>query len=178
VRVTQVAVTSVQSSPGNGIGFGPPVIRGRPAVLYLPLSGLTLPGEGNTPASQFVTTLRAQYGPEIVNDLVGLPTDAPPGAGANGFNVVLRAQGHEAQFAIAGALERALNLAPPQQGRMINSRSSSVRQPAGSRASSPATQELAASKRFAALPEATRRAWLAAHLAALRAGRITLSEIP
>jgi hypothetical protein len=178
IRVTQVAVTSVQSAPSNGIGFGPPVIRGRPAVLYLPLAGLTLPGEGNTPAAQFISTLRAQYGPEIVNDLVGLPTDAPPGAGANGFNIVLRTQEHEAQFAVAGALERALNLAPPQQPSATNAPPRAVGRSAPGGASTPARQELAASKRFAALPEAARHAWLLTHLAALRANRITLSEIP
>jgi hypothetical protein len=35
-----------------------------------------------------------------------------------------------------------------------------------------------AAKRFAALPAAARHAWLVAHLTALRAGRITLSELP
>jgi hypothetical protein len=36
----------------------------------------------------------------------------------------------------------------------------------------------AAAKRFAALPAAARHAWLEAHLTALRAGRVTLSELP
>jgi hypothetical protein len=36
----------------------------------------------------------------------------------------------------------------------------------------------AAAGRFAALPAATRRAWLAANLAALKAGRITLAQVP
>jgi hypothetical protein len=36
----------------------------------------------------------------------------------------------------------------------------------------------AAAARFAALPAATRHAWLAAHLAALKAGHITLARIP
>jgi hypothetical protein len=35
-----------------------------------------------------------------------------------------------------------------------------------------------AAERFAALPAQTRRAWLASHLAALRAGQITLSQLP
>ena len=39
-------------------------------------------------------------------------------------------------------------------------------------------QVAAASARFAALPAATRHAWLAAHLAALKAGRITLTRVP
>jgi len=37
---------------------------------------------------------------------------------------------------------------------------------------------LAAAQRFAALPAATRHAWLVTHLAALRADRISVSEIP
>jgi len=36
----------------------------------------------------------------------------------------------------------------------------------------------AAARRFAALPAATRHAWLAANLAALRAGRLTLAQLP
>ncbi len=36
----------------------------------------------------------------------------------------------------------------------------------------------AAAQRFAALPAATRHAWLAAHLAALRAGHLTLGQLP
>ena len=39
-------------------------------------------------------------------------------------------------------------------------------------------QVTAAAARFAVLPAATRHAWLAAHLAALKAGRITLTRIP
>jgi hypothetical protein len=177
-RVTQVAVTTVQSQRQNGIGFGGPVISGRPPVLYLPLSGLTLPGEGNTLAAAFISNLRAQYGLVIVNDLVGLPIGSGPGAGVNGISVVLGRQGHEAQYAIAGALEQSLNLIQPQQPHMINAPPGAVERPAGSGASSPGSQDLAASKRFAALPAAKRHAWLATHLAALRAGRITLSEIP
>jgi hypothetical protein len=36
----------------------------------------------------------------------------------------------------------------------------------------------AAAKRFGALPASTRHAWLAAHLAALRAGNVTLAQLP
>ncbi len=41
-----------------------------------------------------------------------------------------------------------------------------------------AEQVAAAARRFAALTAATRHAWLAAHLAALRAGHITLAQLP
>jgi hypothetical protein len=175
VRVTQVAVTSVQPDPSNGIGFGPPVISGHPAMLYLPLSGLTLPGEGNTPAASFISNLRGPYGLVIVNEFVGLPSGAPVGTGADGLSIVLgQGLGHEAQFVIAGALERALGLGQQQAGPRLPRGFV----PPGRGTSSPSSQQLAASKRFAALPEAARHAWLATHLAALRAGRVTLSEIP
>jgi hypothetical protein len=36
----------------------------------------------------------------------------------------------------------------------------------------------AAARRFAALPPAVRHDWLVTHLAALRAGRITLAQLP
>jgi hypothetical protein len=36
----------------------------------------------------------------------------------------------------------------------------------------------AAAKRFGALPASARHAWLAAHLAALRAGNVTLAQLP
>ena len=42
----------------------------------------------------------------------------------------------------------------------------------------PSPQARTAAQRFAALPAATRHAWLAARLAALRAGRITLAQLP
>ena len=36
----------------------------------------------------------------------------------------------------------------------------------------------AAAERFAALPASVRHAWLVRHLAALRAGQVTLAELP
>lgn len=42
----------------------------------------------------------------------------------------------------------------------------------------PGTPAYAAAKKFAALPAATSHAWLADHLTALRAGQITLAELP
>jgi hypothetical protein len=148
-----------------------PVIRGRPAVLYLPLSGLTLPGEGSTPAAVFISNLREQYLPEIVNEFVGLPAGTGPNA-VNGIGFGT-GPGHQAQFAIAGALRLVVKLHLQQRpgGRL----------PPGAVAAPPggiASQQAAAARRFAAQPPAVRHAWLASHLAALRAGRVTLSEIP
>ena len=40
------------------------------------------------------------------------------------------------------------------------------------------TPAAAAAERFAALPASVRHAWLVRHLAALRAGQVTLAELP
>ncbi len=45
-------------------------------------------------------------------------------------------------------------------------------------APAPGTAQYLVFRRFAALPAATRHAWLAANLTALRAGRVTLEQIP
>ena len=42
----------------------------------------------------------------------------------------------------------------------------------------PGSPAYAAARRFAALPAAVRRSWLTQHLAALRAGRISLGQLP
>jgi hypothetical protein len=45
-------------------------------------------------------------------------------------------------------------------------------------AARPKTPANSAAERFGALPAAARHAWLVRHLAALRAGRVTLAELP
>jgi hypothetical protein len=50
--------------------------------------------------------------------------------------------------------------------------------PGTATAPKPGTPVYAAAQRFAALPAASRHAWLAAHLSALRAGHVTLAEVP
>lgn len=42
----------------------------------------------------------------------------------------------------------------------------------------PGTPAAAAAQRFVALPPAARHAWLTQHVAALRAGQVTLAELP
>jgi hypothetical protein len=75
--------------------------------------------------------------------------------------------GDPAQQAIAAAVLIAAGL--PLSGRQYGG--PLVAAPPGSPA-------LAAAHRFAALPASVRHAWLTAHLAALRAGRVTLEELP
>jgi hypothetical protein len=54
-----------------------------------------------------------------------------------------------------------------------------AREQSSGHAPGPATGPVyAAARRFAARPPATRHAWLAAHLGALRSGQLTLEELP
>ena len=185
VRVTQVAVTSVHGGPENGIAFGGAVISGSPPVLLLPLSGLSLPGEGNAHAADFTGQLKGQDAPLILNALVGLSDyeglQGGTGPQGTGFSIVPPAPGKAAQLAVAMALARVAGLLQVPPGASPLSGDGAVRSrgtPSGTGTSSAVVRQLAAQQRFAALPAAARHAWLVSHLAALRAGRITLSEIP
>jgi hypothetical protein len=53
-----------------------------------------------------------------------------------------------------------------------------VPQPYGNGPAATPAQVTSAAAKFAALPAATRHAWLAANLAALKAGTITLAQVP
>jgi hypothetical protein len=168
VRVSQVAVTHVQQRPHNGIEFGGPVFGGSPPVLSLPLSGMALPGEEHTTTAEFIDQLRLQSPAMILNPLFG--GDQQDTNSQQGRQVQRGKQGSAqqpspgvlAQQAIKAALAQVAGV-PPGNGVPPL--------PPGSPAD-------AAAKRFAALPAAARHAWLVGHLTALRAGQITLSEIP
>jgi hypothetical protein len=75
-----------------------------------------------------------------------------------------------AQQAVENALLAAVGTTPAEAGgqQILNGESTSGTSPAIA----------AATHRFLALPASARRAWLAAHLAELRAGMITLAQIP
>lgn len=163
-RVTQIAITSVQEGPSNGIAFGGPVQRN--GVLYLPLSGISLPG-GSTSAAEFISQLDNSVAP-LLNSFVGVRQLAP---------------GDAAQIAVATALavHAGLTEAPLSSGpggtrcQEHGPAAAPCAPPAGNTG---AASALAATKRFLALSPAARHAWLLTHLAALRAGRITLAQIP
>jgi hypothetical protein len=74
-----------------------------------------------------------------------------------------------AQQAIAVALLLVAGESPTAAGRNV---------PSANGKAVLGTAAFAVAQRFAALPAITRRAWLAAHLVALRAGHVTLTEMP
>jgi hypothetical protein len=161
-RVSQAAAVYRQGI-GNSvsIGLAGPAISGRPPVFRL-LLPVQLAGPAVT-TSQLAAQIRSAAGPEIVSSIVGAGRSPSP-----------------AQQAVVAALARAPG--QPRPG------SRPGRAPAGSRnrraASQPASElapgsaAYAAAQRFAALAPSARRAWLVQHLTALRAGRITLAQLP
>jgi hypothetical protein len=150
-RISQVAVVYRQD-PGNGItvsGGGP-----GPGAFVLPDE---VPGRLGTTGAEFAAQLDEGLGLQLASDVI-----------LGGSGRAAASAPSQAELAvIAGSVRfppsvEARDLAPlvgnllPQPG-------------------SPAAQ---AAKRFAALSPAARHAWLAGHLAALRADRVSVAQLP
>jgi hypothetical protein len=130
-------------------------IDGSPPVLYVTV---------------FVPTDTAPSRPYSVEDFV----DGPQVAAAMAIVQTLigvdgSGGGSPAQQAVAAGLLTAANvpMPPPGGGPSLPGEMPAPGSPAN-----------AAAQRFAALPAATRHAWLAAHLSALRAGTVGLEQMP
>ena len=176
-RVTQAAGAGQPRVP---VVFGKPalagVISGSPPVLYL---NVVVPVDTNSyTTADFTGPLQSQAAMTIMSSVVGVGAGGADAKGAAGGGPGAAAPvGSPAQQAIAEALVQAAGIplgtpGGPRQGRQRPEPPIAlVMPPAGSAAS-------AAVQRFAALPAATRHVWLAAHLPALRAGHVTLAQIP
>jgi hypothetical protein len=118
-----------------------------------------LSGTGQDPA-----IIRSVLQQDLVDAfLAGPPTMIKTGDGTQlGYG-----RADPAQYAVTSALLAVIDWQPSV---------ASVQAPIPQGATAESVQ--AAVKRFVALPAATRHAWLGAHLAALRAGHVTLAEIP
>jgi len=156
VRATQVAAAYPS---GDG---GPPqaiTLSGHPPVLRMSLGSLDLPGpcgfcDGPVATRQFAGQTRLAF------------AQAFTGAG-NG-------SGSPAQQAVQAALLRGAGIPFAAQQKLM----ASARNGPGP-APGPATGPVyAAARRLATVPAAARHAWLAAHLAALRAGQLSLKDLP
>jgi hypothetical protein len=159
-RILQAAPTFTQE-PHDAILVGTGGVAGaryahrvRVVVAALPEQ---LPGERQpdvTPA-QYARQVRAEVGDAIVGYVLGTEQ-----------------RDTSAQQAVrAGLLMAAgVRLIPP--GLRPDGLGTTTRGPA------PGTAVYRSARRFAGLPAVTRRAWLSRHLIALRAGRITLAQLP
>jgi hypothetical protein len=162
VQVVQAAATYRQA-PGNqvAIGLDGPAVAGEPAVyrLLLPVQQAGPP----LTSGQLASEIQTMDGPAIVASVTG----AGPGAS-------------QAQDAVAGALMKAAG----QRAAAIVESPGQLNLPPGEAPplplprAQPGTPLYAATTRFAALPAAVRHAWLVRHLTALRAGQISLAQLP
>jgi len=157
------------AGPGGSV---PVTISGSPPVLSLPLDEFnTLPSA--TPGSA------AQFDQELPLLSVHAFVGAGNGAGTAAQQAVQAALLQNAGISFAAQVHRVLAIfglpswaQTDLQGLIPASAPSS-----GPRAS-PGGPVYAAARRLAALPAAARHAWLAAHLAALRSGRLSLKQVP
>jgi hypothetical protein len=157
-RISQAAATYHQGA-GNTVIVrldGPPV-SGRPTAFRLLLPDQEL-GPPMT-ASALAAVLRSSAGPGIVASVI---RDGP---GAS-----------QAQHAVAAALVRVSGL--PLQGAQPGRPPAASSGPVPSLGVAPGSPAYTAARRFSALPAPARHTWLMHHLSALRAGRITLAQLP
>jgi hypothetical protein len=159
--ITQVA-QAYQQGPGNSINY---IVHLKPAggstEFALPEP---LPGDLGQTSASFDGQLKSTTGLGLAAAVVGAPSQS---AGAP-------AVADPAQRAVIAVLTRirSLRVAVPQNGNPDPGGPFVRLLPA------PGSPAAAAAARFAALPAATQHAWLAAHLPALRAGRISLAQLP
>jgi hypothetical protein len=161
-RISQAAAVYRQGT-GNSvsIGLAGPAISGRPPVFRL-LLPVQLAGPPVT-TSQLAAQIRSMAGPQIVSGIVGAGRNPSP-----------------AQQAVMAVLMRAAGPVSPSSqppGTPSDGRERNAQSPPGSQLA-PGSPAYAAAQRFAALAPSGRRAWLVQHLTALRAGRITLAQLP
>ena len=152
VRISQAAAI-YQQGPGNSVSIsmvGPSISGGRP--VYHVLLPDQLGGAALT-TSEFIAQVRSDAGPNILANFIALP----------------RSGASQAQQAVLAGLLKAAAVA--------TSAPSARGAPQPVLSPLPAAVQSAA-QRFAALPPSARHAWLVRHIAALRAGRITLAQLP
>ena len=165
VRATQVPAAYAGGSLVITMG-------GHPTVLHLSLGQLNLPGPcgfcaGPVAANQFIGWIRLLFAQSFVGAGQGAGRPAQQAVGA----VLLRGAG--IPFAAQpGLMASAENFAGPVSAGC----------PADTKTGcgpGPSTGAVyAAAGRLAAMPATARRAWLAGHLAGVRAGRVALRDLP
>jgi hypothetical protein len=157
-RVSQAAATYRQGA-GNSvsIGLAGPDISGSPPVFRLLLLD-QLPGPTMT-TSALAAALRSSTGPAIVADVIGGGRSPSP-----------------AQRAVIAALLIAAG--QPVHGPPPGSPPAGREPTMAPTVLAPGSPAFEAARRFAALPAPARHAWLVRHIAALRAGHVTLAQLP
>jgi hypothetical protein len=147
-----------------GIGQAAPAYQG-PLISGLAQSGARVVIAGASPGRP------GQYNLMLPDQLPGEPSGAD-------FTVT-EFIGQIRLPVVADLIGRIVGGAPGGQSRAQQAVAAALTFGAGvTRVRRPDSAVGAAASRFAALPTAVRHAWLSTHLAALRAGRITLAQVP
>jgi hypothetical protein len=168
-RISQTAATYHQR-PGNslGIGLAGSPLSGAPPVFHL-LIPAQLPGPAIT-TSELASQVRSITGPSIIASVTGDGPDASQAQHAVTTALLMASRVEPSHFSARGtptAPSRAAG--PPPLAGADGELYVGV---------APGSPAYAAAQRFAALPAAARYDWLARHLAALRAGHISLGQLP
>jgi hypothetical protein len=159
----RAAQTPARYDPREGAGGQAMTISGHPRVLGMPLGALGLSGSFGWTNGEANGQMRLLF----IHAFVGA---------GNGV-------GTPAQQAVQAALLQGAGLPIAMQPDLLGSVGLPSWAPAtggpGPTTPLPATGPIyAAARRLAALPPAAQHAWLATHLAALRAGRLSLAQLP
>ena len=157
--VRGIQVAAAYPSGPNGEPPQPISLGGQPKVLRLSLGLLDTPGpcgfcRGPVGTRQYEDQIRLLFAHAFV------------GAGSGSGSAV--------QQAVQAALLQGGGIPFAAQPAVI----AGTENFQGPGRGSPLEPVYAAARRLAALPSAAQRAWLAGHLAALRAGRLTLADLP
>jgi hypothetical protein len=152
----QTLPADLLNANGNGVVMGTP-----PVYKFTMANAITL--EPN--AAQF----RDGFQQDIVHSVIVGPAGKMVTSPQSG-PVYQPDTGTAAQQAVVDGLLKAIGSAPYPAGLPAGNPSAQLRQQQAEIA--------AAAARFAALPATTRHAWLTANLAGLKAGRITLADVP
>jgi len=144
-------------------------ISGHPPVLRVPLDTVLLPGTSGftrapVPFADFAGQLRALAAHAFVG------AGAGPGTPAQQAVQAALLQGAGVPFSAQPQVLSIIGVAPPPPGAPVAG--------AGHEAGKANKSVYAAARWLAARPAAARRAWLTAHLAALRSGQLTLAQLP
>jgi hypothetical protein len=163
-RIVQAPVT-YQQPAGHSIVTRRRALAGGAASASASAE-LVLPVQQTGPiqtAAQQAAQVAATYGPALVARVIGDGRAASP-----------------AQDAVAAALLTDAGQPPDgiHSGQPPGGLDPGGVDPVQSPDVMPGTPAYAAAARFAAVPAAARHAWLVRHLAALRAGRVTLAQLP
>ncbi len=184
-RISQAAAT-YQQGPGNSVGVG---LSGRLSSGQSPVYQLLLADQLLGPTmttSQLASDVRAITGAGIITGVIadGPGASQPQHAVAAGL---MMAAGLPLRAAPPGPPPAASRGSAPAQrarcGRAAGCAAGQSIAPAGVSGQpapelAPGSPAAAAARRFAALPAVARHMWLLRHLTALRAGRITLAQLP